>query len=598
LTLATTTTTPKTATPSALLRLAKAFGRPYLPNIILIFIFMIFEAAMTGALAYLLDPAIRFLFLEKNADYLLAVPVAIAGVMALKAALAYGGNVTLANVVLRLISDLQTAMFAKLMRFDLARLNAMHSGHFSSSFLNDAVMLRETIARGMTGLARDVATLIGLGAVMYYQDWRLALVATTILPAAGFSTLLLGDKTARAAVKSMTATGDLATHISEALDGRRVIKAYGMEDSATARAASLVDKRFKFLMKGTRAKAAATPAAEAFAGIGIAAVVAYAGYQGIYGNMGLNNFMSFLAAMMLSYQSIRNLSNFYTIMAEGEAAARRTFAIMDTPMEIVDAPGAPHLDLPKGQAPSVVFDAVTFNYRPDAPALDRLSFEAPAGKTVALVGPSGSGKSTVLNLLLRFYDAGAGEIRIGGQPIRDVTLASLREASALVTQEPFLFDDTIRANIAVGRPGASEADILAAARAAAADAFIAASPDRLDTVVGEGGLRLSGGQRQRIAIARAMLKDAPILLLDEATSALDSESERDVQAALKVLMKGRTTLVVAHRLSTIMDADLIVVIDQGRVAEQGTHSTLLTQGGLYARLYRTQYSEREPVAAQ
>jgi ATP-binding cassette, subfamily B, bacterial MsbA len=596
-TLATTASPPVSPKPSALLRLARAFGRPYLPKIALIFVFMVLEAAMTGALAYLLDPAIRFLFIEKNSEYLIAVPLAIAGVMALKAALAYGGNVTLAYVGLRVISDLQTAMFSKLMHFDLARLNAMHSGHFSSSFLNDAVMLRETIARGLTGLARDIATLIGLGAVMFYQDWKLALVATTILPAAGFSTLLLGDKTARAAVKTMAATGDLATHISEALDGRRVIKAYAMEDSATARAGGLVDRRFKFLMKGTRAKAAATPAAEAFAGIGIAAVVAYAGYQGIYGNMGLNNFMSFLAAMMLSYQSIRNLSNFYTIMSEGEAAAQRTFGIMDTPVEIVDTPGAPHLTLQKGHAPNVVFDAVTFNYRPDAPALDRIGFEVPAGKTVALVGPSGSGKSTVLNLLLRFYDAGSGEIRIGGQPIRDVTLASLRQASALVTQEAFLFDDTIRANIAVGRPGASDGEVMAAARAAAADAFIAALPQGLDTTVGEGGLRLSGGQRQRVAIARAMLKDAPILLLDEATSALDSESERDVQQALRTLMKGRTTLVVAHRLSTIIDADIIVVVDQGRVAEQGTHGELLARGGIYARLYRTQYSDRERPAA-
>jgi subfamily B ATP-binding cassette protein MsbA len=270
---------------------------------------------------------------------------------------------------------------------------------------------------------------------------------------------------------------------------------------------------------------------------------------------------------------------------------------MDTPLEIVDAPGAPHLDIPKGQAPSVVFDRVTFNYRPGAPALDRLSFEAPAGKTVALVGPSGSGKSTVLNLLLRFYDAGDGEIRVGGQPIRDVTLASLRAASALVTQEPFLFDDTIRANIAVGRPGASDDEVRAAARAAAADGFISAMPQGYDTIAGEGGLRLSGGQRQRIAIARAMLKDAPILLLDEATSALDSESEREVQQALRILMKGRTTLVVAHRLSTIMDADVIVAIDQGRVVEQGTHGELLARGGLYARLYRTQFSDPEPAAA-
>jgi subfamily B ATP-binding cassette protein MsbA len=458
-------------------------------------------------------------------------------------------------------------------------------------------MLRETITRGVTGLARDLVTLIGLCGVMLYQDWTLALIAIVVMPVAGFSTLLLGNKTAKAAHNSMVATGDLSTHISECLDGRRVIKAYGMETPATVRAGEIVDLRFKYLMKAARAKSAATPTAEALAGLGIGAVVAYAGYQNIYGTMGLNNFMSFLASLLLSYQSIRNLSNFYTVLSEGEASASRTFALMDTPRDVVDAPDATALKLPGGQAPAIRFENVSFQYRADAPALNGLSFEAPAGKTVALVGPSGAGKSTILNLLLRFYDVTSGAIKIGGQDLRGLSIASLREASALVTQEPFLFDDTIRRNIQGGHPDATEAQVRAAARAAAADGFISALPEGYDAIAGEGGLRLSGGQRQRIAIARAILKDAPILLLDEATSALDSESERDVQAALKALMKGRTTLVVAHRLSTIIDADLIVVIDQGRAAEQGTHHELLARGGVYARLYRTQYADREPAAA-
>lgn len=573
------------------------FGRPYVPIIALIFGLMIVEALLTGAVAYLLDPAIKFLFLEKNADYLVVIPAGIVVVMAIKAGVAYSGNILLNHTAYRMIGDLQTEMFARLMRFDLAQLNIMHSGQFSSSFLNDAMMMRETITRGATGLARDVVTLCGLGAVMYYQDWKLALAATTILPFAAFSSMMLGNKTAKAAHKTMATTGDLATHIAESLDGRRVIKAYGMENAATKRAGEIVDLRFKYLMKGARAKAAATPSAEALAGLGIGAVVAYAGYQGIYGTMGLNNFVSFLGAMMLSYQSVRNLANFTTIMAEGEASAQRTFGLIDTPRDILDAANAQALQIPTGVAPAVTFDHVSFNYRSDRPALTELSFVAPAGRTVALVGPSGAGKSTILNLILRFYDVNSGTVRVADQDIRGVTIASLRDATALVTQEPFLFDDTIRNNIAVGRPGAHDASILAAAKAAAADGFIAALPQGFDTVVGEGGLRLSGGQRQRIAIARAILKDAPILLLDEATSSLDSESERDVQAALKALMKGRTTLVIAHRLSTIMDADLIVVIEGGRVAEQGTHADLLARGGVYARLYRTQFSEREPAMA-
>lgn len=557
---------------------------------------MAFEASLTAAMVYLLDPAIKHLFLEKTAELLWILPAAIAGVMILKAVVGYSGNLLLSFTGLRMVGDLQTAMFGSLMRYDLARLNAIHSGQFSSSFLNDAVMLRETITRGVSGIARDLVTLTGLSAVMFYQDWKLASIAILVLPLAGFSALRLGNKTAKATMNSMAATGDLSTHISECLDGRRVIKAYGMEEPATARADEIVMLRFKFLMKAARAKSAATPTAEALAGLGIGAVVAYAGYQSIYGSMGLNNFMSFMASLLLSYQAIRNLSNFYTVLSEGEASASRTFALIDTPREIVDAPDAHALAIPPGQAPAIVFDNVAFRYRPDAPALDGMSFTVPAGKTVALVGPSGSGKSTILNLLLRFYDVSGGAIRIGGHDIRNVTVSSLRQTSALVTQEPFLFDDTMRRNIQ-GGSNASDAEVRAAAKAAAADGFIGALPRGYDSIAGEGGLRLSGGQRQRIAIARAILKSAPVLLLDEATSALDSESEREVQAALKTLMKGRTTLVVAHRLSTIIDADLIVVIDQGRAVEQGTHGELLARNGVYARLYRTQYADREPAAA-
>ncbi|HAJ45357.1 MAG TPA: ABC transporter permease [Alphaproteobacteria bacterium] len=575
-----------------LMRLVREFGRPYWVAIAAIFALMATEAVMTGAVAYLLDPAIKYLFIEKDVQLLYVIPVGIALLMALKAGIAYTASVLLNHVGLRMIGDLQHAMFDRLMRFDLAQLNAMHSGQFASAFLNDAVMLRDTISRGIQGLARDILTLIGLGAVMYYQDWRLALVATTVLPAVAFYTLALGNKTAKASHKSMAATGELSTHISESLDGRRVIKAYGMEKEATDRAGAIISTRHVFLMKGARAKAAATPAAEAAAGIGIAVVVGYAGYQSVYGTMGLNNFVSFLGAMMMAYQSVRGLSSFYTILAEGEACAQRTFALMDTPRQITDAADARTLDLPAGLAPAITFDNVVFRYRAERAALNGLHFELPAGKTVALVGPSGAGKSTILNLLLRFYDVDEGAVRINGEDLRRFSLPSLRQATALVTQEPFLFDDTIASNISVGRPGASMDEIRAAAKAAAADGFIMAQPQGYEARVGEGGLRLSGGQRQRIAIARAMLKDAPILLLDEATSSLDSESERDVQTALRALMQGRSTLVIAHRLSTIMDADLIVVIDGGRVAEQGQHAELLARGGAYARLYRAQFTER------
>ena len=391
----------------------------------------------------------------------------------------------------------------------------------------------------------------------------------------------------------MALTGDLSTHLSETLDGKRVVKAYRMEDHAVARASRIVNERMNFLMKGARARAAATPSAEVLAGVGIAAVISYAAYRG----MDIASFTSFSAAMMLSYQSIRSVSNLYTALSEGSAAAQRAYSILDAPTEVNDSGNAALQLNGVPKRATISFKNVSFAYNDvGAQALNGTTFEIPAGKTLALVGPSGAGKSTILNLILRFYDVTGGSVEIDGQDIRSVTLGSLRDSMALVTQEPFLFDESIADNISCGRPGASQADIEAAARAAAAHEFISSLPQGYQTAVGEAGVRLSGGQRQRIAIARAILKDAPILLLDEATSSLDSESEREVQDALTRLMKDRTTLIIAHRLSTISDADRIVVLERGQVAEQGSHGELLARAGLYARLYRTQFAETRPAS--
>ena len=377
----------------------------------------------------------------------------------------------------------------------------------------------------------------------------------------------------------------------ESLDGVRVVKMENREAYEEARVAAVIAERQRHILSGDNARAAAAPVSETLTMFVVAAVLAYEGWRASGGQSNVGAFTAFFAALLTAGQALRQVSNLLTVLSQGMVAGRRLFAALDVEAEIRDAPGAE--PLARGEA-TIALEDVSFAYGEDAPVLEGVSLEARRGEIVALVGPSGAGKTTVLNLIPRFYDVTGGRLTIDGADVRDVALASLRAQIALVTQEPFLFDDTIAANIAYARDGASVGEIEAAAAAAAAHAFIAALPLGYQTVVGEAGMRLSGGQRQRIAIARAFLKNAPILLLDEATSALDAESEAQVQAALARLMAGRTTLIIAHRLSTVRGADRIYVLDEGAVAEVGTHASLIEEGGLYARLARSQDLEHVP----
>jgi subfamily B ATP-binding cassette protein MsbA len=581
----TVATTPMPTT-AALRRLARDYLAGQWPMLAAGMALMVVTAGTNTALAWLLDPAIKQLFLLKVPSMLFVIPAAVLGVLVLRAASTYGQQTLIESLGERVVAASQRDMFASLVGNDLASLNAVHSGQFISNFLYDATQLRDAITKGVAAAVLELLTLVGLMGVMVFEDWRLTIISLLVMPLVVWAMNRIARSLRRASTRSMEETALLTTVLTEALDGRRIVKAYGLEGHVSERIGTQLGARLRFLLKTVRRRAAAIPTADIFMGVVVAGTLYYAGYQVIHHEVELNQLFAFIGAMILALQPVRNLSQVSAYASSGMAAAQRVFAVIDARPAIIDVAGAQPLVLaPQGGA--VSFCGVKFGYLADksAPALEQIDLTVGAGQKVALVGPSGAGKSTIFHLLLRFYDADAGRIAIDGQSIHDVTLASLRRAMALVTQDAILFDETVAENIALGRLGATRPEIESAARDAAAHEFIAALPQGYDTRVGEGGLKLSGGQRQRIAIARAMLRDAPILLLDEATSALDTESERQVQEALTRLMKDRTTIVIAHRLSTVLDADRIYVLDKGRVVEAGTHGELVVRGGLYARLY-------------
>ncbi|WP_439472241.1 ABC transporter ATP-binding protein [Brevundimonas sp.] len=568
-------------------------------------------AAVVGIMAatvlQLLQPAIDGLFLGKPVtiwryitiqpqDALLGIPAIIIGAGVIWTLAALGQAALVNRLGHGIVGDIQVKLFGSMIRADLARLRSQHSGGFVATVLFDANLVREAFTNGVVNYTQHGLTLIAVLSYMAWTDWKLTTIVLLGAPVIAFVLQRFGKRMRKATTGAMVETGNLSTALMENLDGVRLIKIENREAAEEARVGEVVNRRQRHVIKSADSRAFAGPFSNLVAMVVVAAVMAYAGWQARQGQMSVGAFAAYIGLLMSAGQSLRQVTNLQTTMAEGLTAARRLFNSLDIQPEIREAPDA--APLPHGPV-TVALDHVSFAYAPTAeggaPTLSDVSLTVKPGETIALVGPSGGGKSTILSLLPRFYDVTAGAVTINGRDIRELKLHDLRSRIALVTQEPFLFDDTIAANITYGRPGASQAEIEAAAASAAAHDFITALPEGYLTRAGEAGLRLSGGQRQRIAIARAFLKDAPILLLDEATSALDTESEALVQAALERLMEGRATLMIAHRLSTVRNADRIYVIEAGKVVEQGSHTALVRKGGLYARLAKQQSLDGHPV---
>jgi subfamily B ATP-binding cassette protein MsbA len=560
------------------------------------------SGGLTALLLKFLEPAIDLLFSPHQGPVkvwglvtipadrvLILVPLFII-VVAVVRSLAMAAQAALVNRLGHgIVGDIQKQLFSGMIRADLSRLRGQHSGTFVSSVLFDANLVREAFTSGVVNYTQNALMLLGVIVAMGFIDLPLTLIVLLGVPVVSWIIRRFGKKSRKAARGAMVETEALSSALMENLDGVRVIKIENREAAEEARVGEVIARRQRHIIKGSDSRAFSGPASDIVAYGIVAAVMAYAGWSASRGEMTVGAFASFIGMLLLAGQALRQVTNLTTVLSEGLTAARRLFTALDIEPEIREAADA--VELETGPV-TVALDHVSFAYASSeegaAPTLSDVSLHVAPGETIALVGPSGGGKSTILSLLPRFYDVTAGAVTINGRDIRELRLASLRDHIALVTQEPFLFDDTIAANIAYGRQGVTAEQIIEAARSAAAHDFITALPEGYATRVGEAGMRLSGGQRQRIAIARAFLKNAPILLLDEATSALDTGSEALVQAALERLMEGRATLMIAHRLSTVQNADRIYVIEAGRVVEQGTHGALVRKGGLYARLARQQ----------
>jgi ATP-binding cassette, subfamily B, bacterial MsbA len=562
--------------------------RPYLwPHFSSAMVCMLAFSGTNGAVPFLVQHVFDDIFARKDQQALLYFPFVIIGLFAFRGLMNFGQSYLTDYVGLRIVNDLRNALNRHLQTLSLSFFQRHPTGTLISRVNNDVALVRAALTDSIASLIRDAMSLIVLIVVIFLKDWVLATIASIVFPASILPIIRLTKKIKRFTRRGQVTTGTLTNLLQESIQGNRIVKAFGMEPYESERFAGENQKLFRQSIRASRMRSVVQPAMELLASFGIGGVIWYGGFSVIGGGRTPGEFWAFMTAMFLMYQPFRNLTRTYTTIQQGIVGAERVFEILDEQPEIRSRanarPAAPF-------SQEIEFQNVSFGYGRKL-VLRNIHLKIRAGEMVALVGVSGVGKSTLGDLIPRFYDVGSGAITIDGVDIRDVTLESLRSQIGIVTQHTFLFNDTVRNNIAYGDPTRNMEDIVAAARAAHAHDFIMAMPQGYDTFIGEMGTRLSGGQRQRLAIARALLKNAPILILDEATSSLDSESERLVQEALELLMVGRTVLVIAHRLSTIRKANRIVVLVDGSIVEEGTHEELLTRKSEYSRLYTLQLLE-------